>query len=219
MKSIRTKKQEILDTISFPFRALTIFEDDRWGLSSLRTERFDYVAREVKGYCLDVGCGRNNIFIRKVLKNNGLGIDVFAYEGLSEKEVLKDITHFPFPDTTFESVTFIANINHIPEYDRNTELREAYRVLKPGGNIIITMGSAFVEIAVHNLVAFYDRVFQTKSDMDGERGMKEEESYYLKDQEIFHRLTKVGFKHITKKRFPSQWGLNALFDAFKPIDS
>ncbi len=69
--------QKLKDFVSFPVRAVTLFHDDRWGLSSLATERFDYVRREVQGYCLDVGCGRHNRFVTEHLGGNGVGIDVF----------------------------------------------------------------------------------------------------------------------------------------------
>jgi hypothetical protein len=36
---LRSRAQLAKDTLSFPLRAVTLFEDDRWGLSSLRTER------------------------------------------------------------------------------------------------------------------------------------------------------------------------------------
>ena len=121
--------QKIIDTLTFPLRALCLFHEDRWGLSALSTERFDYVAREVVGYCLDIGCGRYNRFVTQFLGGFGRGIDVFRYEGLSEENIVKDPTHFPFEENTFDSVTFIACINHIPEPSRDAELSEAYRVL------------------------------------------------------------------------------------------
>ena len=136
----RNRSQLFKDTITFPLRAVTLFHDDKWGLSALSTERFDYVARQVRGYCLDVGCGRHNRFIREFVNGNGRGIDVFAYEGLSRDHLVEDITRFPFPDGIFDSVTFIANLNHIPKSYRDIELGEAYRCIKAGGNVIVTMG-------------------------------------------------------------------------------
>jgi len=208
---LRSKRQVILDFITFPLRAFTIFENDRWGLSSLRTERFDYVSREISGNCLDVGCGRQNYFVKHVLKGNGKGIDVFPYEGLEPENIVEDITHFPFPDAAFTNVTFIANINHVPKPKRDIELSEAFRVMKPGGKIIVTMGSAIAEILVHKVVWLSDKLFKTNVDMDTERGMEEEEEYYLTDREIRERLIKAGFRNIRKKYFFSQWGLNHLF--------
>jgi SAM-dependent methyltransferase len=211
MTKQRSQKQKIVDFISFPLRALVLFHEDRWGLSSLASERFDYVAREVSGGCLDVGCGRHNRFIKEYLGGNGKGIDVFPYEGLDRENVVEDLTHFPVENDSFETVTFIANINHIPRRDRDAELAEAYRILRPNGKIIVTMGNPLSETIVHKLVWLYDRLLKTNLDMDSERGMDEEEEYYLKDKEIIERLQRAGFGGVIKKYFVTQWGFNHLF--------
>jgi SAM-dependent methyltransferase len=212
---MRSNKQKFLDFITFPFRAITLFYSDKWGLSCQATERYDYVSREVLGYCLDIGCGPNNRFIKEFCNNNGFGIDVFQYEGLSNENIVRDMTHLPFNNETFKTVTFIANINHIPKFQRDSELKEAYRVLCKKGNIIITMGNPIAEFLVHKVVSLYDRLFKTHQDVDSERGMVEGEDYYLKDSEIRNRLYKAGFIEIHKKYFYTQWGLNHLFIASK----
>jgi SAM-dependent methyltransferase len=213
--SKRKSVQKIKDFIAFPLRSITLFYSDRWGLSSLATERYDYVSREVIGYCLDVGCGRFNRFVNEFLDGKGKGIDVFEYEGLSPDNIVKDMSHFPFKDNAFDSITFIANINHIPRHLRDMEISEAYRVLKTNGNIIVSMGNPVAEILVHRAVALYDKIFGTMHDVDQERGMKEGEEYYLKDNEIRRRLEKAGFTDIKKKYFHTQWLLNHMFIAWK----
>jgi len=212
---MRSRIQWLKDFITFPLRALTLFENDRFGLSSLASERYDYVAREVAGHCLDVGCGRHNRFINHHMNGNGKGIDVFPYEGLSEENYVEDITRFPFADVSFDSVTFIANLNHVPKPKRDLELAEAYRCLRPGGNIIVTMGNPLSEMLVHRLVSLYDRIFGTRVDVDSERGMEEEEDYYLRNREITGRLARAGFKSMTRKYFLTQWGFNHLFVGWK----
>jgi SAM-dependent methyltransferase len=211
----RSALQKVIDTVTLPLRVFTLFEDDRWGLSSLATERYDYVAREVMGYCLDVGCGRHNRFVTRFLGGIGVGIDVFPYEGLSTTHIVEDMRHFPFADGSFDTVTFIANLNHIPRSLRDRELREAYRCLKSGGNIIVTMGNPFIEIVGHQLVRFYDRWLGTCVDMDSERGMCEEEDYYVPAREVRERLRQAGFADVKRRRFATQWGLNALFVGWK----
>src|SRR5689334_17919677 len=107
---------QVIDLIFFPLRAITMFTEGKFGLSSLRDERYAYVSKEVKTPCLDVGCGEGNLFIKKYLKGRGKGIDVFDYNGLLDKQcVLRDITKFPFKNNTFNSVVLIASINHIPK--------------------------------------------------------------------------------------------------------
>ena len=194
---------------------MTLFHADKFGLSSLSSERFHYVAQEVRGYCLDVGCGRHDRFVQEFLGGNGKGIDVFPYEGLSPDHIVPDMSHFPFPDCTFDTVTFIANLNHVPRSQRAAELAEAYRCLKPAGNIIVTMGNPAAEWLVHKVVFCYDKLLGTSVDMDTERGMGEEEQYFLLDSEILDRLSRAQFKDISKKYFTTQWALNHLFVGWK----
>ncbi|HZR31873.1 MAG TPA: class I SAM-dependent methyltransferase [Terriglobales bacterium] len=211
----RNTGQKIIDFLTFPLRAVSVFHEDKFGLSSLATERFDYVAEEVTGYCLDVGCGYRNKFVTAWLNGNGKGIDVFRYDGLTDEHIVEDMTQFPFSDESFDTVTFIANLNHVPEPDRDAELTEAYRCLKPGGKIVVTMGNPVAELAVHRVVAWHDRIFGTNVDMDSERGMGNEEAFYLLDSEIVDRLRRAGFSHLRKRYFLTQWGLNHLWVGLK----
>lgn len=212
---MRSVNQKILDFFTFPFRALTLFEIDRFGLSSLQTERYDYVSDVVSGKCLDIGCGRNNRFVKEFLNNKGVGVDVYQYEGLSKKNIIKDPTKLKFKDGSFGTVTLIANINHIPRSIRKKELREIFRIIKNDGRIIVTMGNPLIEVMVHKVVKFYDTFLKTTVDVDSERGMKEDEEYYLTDKKIINILLDSGFKDIKKKYFFTQWGLNHLFVAEK----
>lgn len=148
-----------------------------------------------------------------------IGIDVFQYEGLGPEHVVPDMTNLPFEDESFDTVTFIANLNHVPEPVRDKELAEAFRCIRPGGRIVVTMGNPVSEIVVHKVVALYDRVLGTNLDMDNERGMHEDEQYYLRNREILDRLERAGFGEIRKHYFGSQWGFNHLFVATKPATS
>lgn len=212
---LRTRPRKIKDFLTFPLRTVTLFENDRWGLTSLRSERFDYVARHVRGFCLDVGCGRGNLFIARYCGGHGRGIDVYPYEGLAHVHVVEDITSFPFDDASFDTVTFIANINHVPRSKRDVELAEVYRCLRPGGNIVVTMGNMLAELVVHQVIHLHDKLFHTNYDVDAERGMDEEEEYFVTEGEIRTRLTAAGFVSISRKSFWTQWGLNRLYVGWK----
>jgi len=206
----RSQVQKAKDFISFPLRAVTLFVNDKWGLSSLKSERFDYVAREVKGYCLDIGCGRGNKFVKEYLGGNGIGIDVFKYEGLTDENILKDPTKFPFNSETFATVTLIATLHHIPRSLRDAELAEAYRCLKKNGNIIVTVVNPLAGVLVHRLVHFYHKLLKKNIDEDCDRGIGEEESDFVGNSEVVERLTRAGFKLAENKYFLTQWGLNHL---------
>lgn len=214
-RSPRGPGQRWVDFVTFPFRALALHEHDLGPLSSLPTERFDYVKREVSGRCLDIGCGRHDRFIKSWCGGNGVGIDVFPYEGLRREQIVPEPTQLPFVDESFDTVTFIANLNHVPRSLRDAELAEAHRCLVPGGRVVVTMGNPVAEILVHKLVALYDRFLGTNFDVDTERGMGAEEEFFLLDSEIIERLTCAGFRDIRKKRFWTQWGLNHLLTGTK----
>ena len=211
----RSPAQKWLDAVTFPVRAWVMYGRDRWGLSALSSERFDFVAEEVRGYCLDVGCGPHNRLITEYLCGNGRGIDVYPYPGLTAEQLVEDITHFPFDDNSFETVTFVANFNHIPRPLRDIELAEAYRCLQPGGTVIVTMGNPLAEILVHQVLHFYDHWLGTRFDLDAQRGMHPEETYYVADAEIVARLARQGFQAITKKHLWTQWWLNHLWQGWK----
>jgi 4-alpha-glucanotransferase len=81
------------------------------------------------------------------------------------------------------------------------------------------MGLPMVEILVHKFVALSDRLFGTKFDIDTERGMHEDEDFYVTGAEIRERLARAGFINLRVKWFNTQWRLNRLFTAYKPLSS
>lgn len=214
----RTRVQKAVDFVTFPVRAVMPFragELSKWGLSSRAAERFDYAAREVIGYALDVGCGPYNRFVNEYLGGEGVGIDVFPYDGLAEDQVFSDLSRFPFENATFDSVTLIATLHHIPRSMREVELAEAHRVLRPGGNLIVTMATPLTEILVHRVTRLHARVFGNAYDIDLLREMHEEEEDFVAEGELVKQMLRAGFEEVQRKRFLTQWGLNRLFVGWK----
>ena len=62
----------------------------------------------------------------------------------------------------------------VPAYNEERRVGAVVAGLRKCG---LTMGHPLVEIIVHKVVWFYDKVFRTDVDMDSERGMREEEAY------------------------------------------
>lgn len=201
--------------VSFPVRAAMILQRDYPLATSLRTERHHYAAKYVQGSTLDIGCGPHNLFVEEWLGGNGKGVDVFEYDGL-EADHIVDMEDLPFADGTFDSVTMIATINHIPRDRRIPELREAHRALRSGGNIIVTQPNPVAGYLVHKLVHTYAHRFKTHESMDHERGMEHDEDLYMRDRDIRRLLTEAGFVDLAKHYFWSQWGFNHLITANKP---
>jgi SAM-dependent methyltransferase len=192
--------RRIGDFIFFPLRILLKQEWLKYlGLSTLAEERARKVFSYLNGRVLDIGCGEN-ILIKGW--GNGIGVDVFPWMGV---DIVLDTKSLIFKDCEFDTVTFIASLNHIPH--REQTVREAYRVLKPGGTVLITMIGPLVGIVCHALIWTWDPDQQ-------EREMDKDEKWGMTDKEIEEILMKAGFHGFKKKRFGFLW-LNKIYTAKK----
>lgn len=207
----RSPAGDFFDAVMFPFRAVFIHEQSRWGLSSLRDQRMRTVAKYCSGRTLDVGCGPNNIFIQHCYRDpDSVGIDCFPYEGVAN--VMEDLAALPFPDASFDTITLIAVGGHIPHSKRQAEFREFGRLLKVGGHLLMTEGEPITQFLLHKWAFVYYRL-QGKKDMDTERGMHVEEDYCMPRREIYTYLNTAPLQLIKRVRF--MWGLNNIYIAQK----
>lgn len=173
------------------------------GLSTNLFIRTHLVLNEVKGKLLDIGCG-NNALVKAYRQRGGagLGVDVYKWQGVDQ--VIEDSGKLPFADSSFDSLSFVACINHIP--NREKALQEACRVLNPDGLLIIT-----------NITPFLSRIWHAYAFWDHdqhERGMAEGEVWGLTNKEMQALLTQAGF--VIEKKILFSWGCNQLY-VCKPI--
>jgi ubiquinone/menaquinone biosynthesis C-methylase UbiE len=211
MNSRRGRLHAAIDSVLFPLRALFVPEDSAFGLTSLREERFEMVARFAKGKVLDLGCGRGNLFIRNWTEVPGsTGMDVFAYDGVGMAH--QDMTSLPFPDKSFDTVTLIAVGGHIPQRLRVPEFCEAARVLRPGGLLLMTEGEPITQTVGH-LWRRCSYALVGRRDMDSERGMEEDEQYCMPKEEIRLYLNTPPMRLVKSIGF--MWGLNNIYVAEK----
>ncbi|MBN1586475.1 MAG: class I SAM-dependent methyltransferase [Candidatus Omnitrophica bacterium] len=207
----RSLSGRFFDTLLFPLRALFAGTEPKWGLSTLRDERMRAVARHCKGRVLDVGCGPGNLFIRDFIgPDQGVGVDVFAYEGV--ENVVDDPCRLPFEDESFDTLSLVAVVSHIPQSKRVEEFKEFARVLKPGGLLVATEGEPVTQTLVHQWAHFYCAL-RGKKDMDTERGMEEDEQYCMPHKELLSYLNTPPLQFV--RRRPFMWGLNWVFIAQK----
>jgi SAM-dependent methyltransferase len=126
--------QSAWDLLGIPFR-LVLFDQawlPRFGWTTLEEERLTAVWPHLRGRVLDVGAGPNTLV---KCYGNGVGVDVHDWGGGAT--VIEDASRLPFPAGSFDTVTFVACLNHIP--NRQQALQEAWRLLRPEGSLIITM--------------------------------------------------------------------------------
>lgn len=109
---------------------------------------------------LDIGCGRGavlNAAAARLTSGTAVGVDIWRnrdqsgngaqvaeanarIEGVAERVVVvtADMTALPFPDESFDLVLSSVAVHNVSGADaRATAIREAYRVLRPGGMLVI----------------------------------------------------------------------------------
>ena len=177
--------------------------NDRLG-KRLLAWRIKTVLPHVSGRLLDIGCGANELARRH--GHGSLGVDVFQWGDVDL--VVPDTAKLPYDDGSFDTVSILAALNHIP--NRGEVLKEAYRVLRPGGRMILTMIPPTISQVWHFLRRPWD-ADQT------ERGMKDGEVWGLTPAAVNQLLTNAGFAVTTEKRF--MLGINRLTIGEKPRDA
>ena len=91
------------------------------------------------GELLDVGCGTKPylpLFEQRVKHYTGLDFSKTAGKRIDHADVVGDATKLPFRVSTFDTILSTEVIEHIPEPAK--ALSEMYRVLRPGGYLILS---------------------------------------------------------------------------------
>jgi SAM-dependent methyltransferase len=192
----KTPVQSAWDFVGVPFR-LALFPQTwlpAFGWTTLEEERLTVVRPWIRGRLLDIGAGTNTL-VRS--HGDGVGVDVHDWGGGAL--VIEDAAKLPFDDHSFDTVTFIACLNHIP--NRSAAIREARRLLRSNGRIVVTMIDPLLGGVGHTIWWYGE---------DRHRGgMKPGEVGGLWTSDIVRLFSAVGMKVSHHSRFV--YGLNNLY--------
>lgn len=128
---------------------------------------------------IDIGCGAGDVMELLAKFGQVLGVDsskqIAAFnKKMGRKVVVGDITKLDFPQKQFSLVTVLEVLEHL-DRDRQA-LEEVWRILKPGGMLVITVPAFSFLWGSHDVTAHHKRRYTQK--------------------EIEEKLQKTGFKII-----------------------
>jgi ubiquinone/menaquinone biosynthesis C-methylase UbiE len=186
---------EILyDIVNFVFFPLKIFLHhdavEKIGLRSLRQERSRACARELKRPFLDIGCGNNDLVAQEG-KYSGVGIDIAAPK--TRPDVFACAERLPFKDDSFNAASYVVSLRYVG--DVPAAMREAHRVLRAGGRIVILENPPFENWLRHHLT------FWTK--VEGERIVG------FTQADIKNLFTQAHFLFVARRRY--LYGLGVIY--------
>ena len=188
--------RQLWDLCGAPFR-LALFPDAwnrRMKWTSLEDERLRAVMPHIRGRLLDVGAGPNTL--ARTYGPEAIGVDVHDHGGGAL--IVPDTRQLPFADGSFDTVTFLACLNHIPY--RQEVLVEARRLLRPGGRILITMISRFLGLVGHKIWWYSE---------EKHRPMDEAEEWGLDEKEVQALVANAGLCITHHSTFV--YGMNNLY--------
>ncbi|MBR9847029.1 MAG: class I SAM-dependent methyltransferase [Algicola sp.] len=152
---------------------------------------------------LDIGCFDGYLFEALKSKNiqPSIGLDPLIDNTKTRDE--HQLISGSFPDaisknTTFDCITMLAVLEHIPRKQQQQFNEAFYTHLNPSGRIIITVPSPFV-----------DQILWVLRKLNLVDGMSLDEHYGFKTKEVYTLFDKEKYRLIKYKKF--QLGLNNLF--------
>ena len=197
--AIPSRTKMLASRLAFPLLSLLSREQSlQLGLTPIDDERVIMALKHTKGRVLDIGCGANN-FVRSY--GNGIGVDVAAWKGCDV--VIEDAAKLPFKKGEFNTVSYLACLNHIP--NREDSVKEAARVLSKDGRIIITMITPVMGKFIH-----WWR-FRNDPDHQERHIDHDHELMGMSPRHIERILHDAGFTKVRRKRFA--YGLNSIYIA------
>lgn len=196
---VPSRAKTIMSRIAFPLLSLLSREQSlRLGLTPIDDERVIMGLKHTKGRLLDIGCGANN-FVHSY--GNGVGVDVAAWKGCDV--VIEDAAKLPFKKGEFDTVSYLACLNHIP--NRDDAVKEAARVLGKDGRIIVTMITPLMGKFIH-----WWR-FRNDPDHQERHIDHDHELMGMSPAHIKEILAAAGFTKVRRKRFV--FGMNNIYIA------
>jgi SAM-dependent methyltransferase len=116
----------------------------QWLVARVARRKTSWIATEAAGHVLDVGCSDRSTRLALLNADSYVGLDypataIHLYG--TRPDVYGSASRLPFADATFDCVLLLDVLEHLAEPEQ--ALREALRVLRPGGHTLLTVPFAY----------------------------------------------------------------------------
>ena len=123
-------------------------EETHVGFEADVTQRF-FDDRSPDSRVLDAGCGAGRPVLQTIARDHdAVGLDLSttmldrSREHVPDAALVQgDLGALPFPDDAFDAVVSLYAIIHVPKTEHERVLSEFRRVLRPGGEVLVSMGA------------------------------------------------------------------------------
>ena len=154
-----------------------------------------------------MGCGLEAAFLDYATDRiaKGVGLDDQVADGITRrwKRVRADLeSPLPFADSEFDHVVMLAVLEHLKHPEK--VLVEAFRVIAPGGSLIMTWPSAMVDPILRVL----HKLRLVSDEMESDEHQKR-----IPLDTLQETLRRIGFQRFVHRRF--ELGLNNVMAAFR----
>ena len=133
-----------------------------FGPSRLRYDIALKLIDKPSGNILDYGSG--DAALATLMQDGGANVVIFdpsrtalKYATKADQRLLaiEGLTYLPFPKDTFDIVTMLETLEHIPDEEETLSLNEVSRVLMPGGELILSVPHSNLPVS-HKHYRHYD---------------------------------------------------------------
>jgi SAM-dependent methyltransferase len=166
---------------------------------------YPFIKRDTK--VCDLGCGLEAAFLDyaadRVAKGVGLDDQVVDGVGGRWRRVRADLqSPLPFADGEFDHVVMLAVLEHLKDPEK--VLFEAFRVIAPGGSLIMTWPSSMVD----PILTVLHKLRLVSDEMESDEHQKR-----IPLDSLQQMLERIGFRRFVHRRF--EFGLNNVMAAFR----
>jgi len=175
----------------------------------LRFLRFKKIINHIPpgSYVLDLGCGYEGMLLEKISQSisSGTGLDIAVKQDHAHSKI-RLVPHdlnspIPSPDGTFDAAISLANLEHLER--TNFMFKEIFRVLRPGGKLLLTAPSPLGR-PVLEFLSFVGAISRQE--------IKDHKKYFNKKM-LTDYCQKAGFSSCQHEYF--QFGMNNFLQANK----